>query len=73
MIFQSSVCSSGSLLGVLSGSQYNRCWTVHNAVSEAMERLFLSLFLRNHDVPDDLSNMSDDPKLSTELVQAGAH
>ena len=28
-IFQTEVCSSGSLNGVLSGSHYNRCWTVH--------------------------------------------
>ena len=31
-IFQAEVCSSGSLNGVLSGSHYNRCWTVHSAL-----------------------------------------
>ena len=30
IIFQAEVCSTGSLNGVLSGSHYNRCWTVHS-------------------------------------------
>ena len=46
IVYQSDICSSGSLLGVLSGSHYNRSWIVHNAVSEALERLLLSCFLR---------------------------
>ena len=28
VIFQAGVCSTGSLTGVLSGSHYNRCWTI---------------------------------------------
>ena len=47
IVYQSNVCSTGSLLDVLSGSHYNRCWTVHNATSE---RLFLmAKFLKNSD------------------------
>jgi len=44
-VYQSGVCSSGSLHGVLSGSHYNRAWSVHSSVFEAMERLFLTRFL----------------------------
>ena len=37
-IFQAEVCSSGSINSVLSGSHYNRCWTVHSAFAEAFQR-----------------------------------
>ena len=49
-IFQTEVCSSGSLNGVLSGSLYNRCWTVNSAFAEALERLLLERFLTERDV-----------------------
>ena len=45
IISQAGVCSTGSLNGVLSGSHYNRGWTVHTAMTEALERLSLELFL----------------------------
>ena len=38
IVFQAGVCSSGSLNGVLSGSHYNRGWTIHSVLSEALER-----------------------------------
>ena len=67
IVYQSGVCSSGSLLGVLSGSHYNRSWLVHNAVSEALERFIFSSFLRK--VPHQLSSVSMDPELlSTEVI-----
>eukprot|EP00794_Sanderia_malayensis_P014842 gene14842-biopygen11931 len=44
VIFQADVCSSGSLNGVLSGSHYNRAWTVHGAMSEALERLLFERY-----------------------------
>ena len=43
------MCSTGSLNGVLSGSHYNRCWTVHSVIGEALERLCLELFLKQGD------------------------
>ena len=45
VVFQASVCSSGSLNGVLSGTHYNRAWTVHATFSEALERLLFERFL----------------------------
>ena len=52
IIFQAGVCSTGSLNGVLAGSHYNRCWTVHTAMAEALERLLLELFLSTgHHIP----------------------
>ena len=45
VIFQAGVCSTSSLNGVLAGSYYNRAWTVHQAFSEALERLLLERFL----------------------------
>ena len=46
VVFQAGVCSTGSLNGVLSSSHYNRCWTVHSVIGEAIERLCLELFLK---------------------------
>ena len=63
VVYHSGVGSSGSLLGVLSGSHYNRCWTVHNAVSETLERLLLSIFMRNHAAPIVLSSSAAFPQL----------
>ena len=31
-IFQSELCLSGSLNGVLAGTHYNRAWTVHTGM-----------------------------------------
>ena len=45
IVYQSGLCTSGSLLGVLAGSHYNRAWVVHLNVSEALERLMLTRFL----------------------------
>ena len=39
VLFQAGLCSSGSITGVMSGKHYNRCWLVHEAFSEALERL----------------------------------
>ena len=45
VIFESDLCRMGSLEGVLAGSHYNRAWVIHEAFSEALERLFLRRFL----------------------------
>lgn len=61
VIFQSGVCTSGSLLGVLAGSHYNRGWTVHNAFSEALERLLFKRFIyeENPNIPDRFNDLAD--------------
>ncbi len=59
ILFQTSLCSSGSITGVLSGKHYNRCWTVHEAFSEALERLFLERFMS--DMPDSIKEYSKSP------------
>ena len=41
VVYQSNVCTSGSLNGVSSGSLYNKAWYVFNVTSEALERLLL--------------------------------
>ena len=40
ILFQAGLCSSGSIAGLLSGKHYNRNWLLHEAFSEALERLF---------------------------------
>ena len=66
-IFQTEVCSSGSLNGVLSGSHYNRCWTVHSAFAEALERLLLERFLTECDVsiPETFAQIAQEPDSAT--------
>ena len=62
----------GSLNGVLAGSHYNRCWTVHAHLSEALERLLFQWFLTTVDaIPDSLSeniqsNRADEEILDTD-------
>ena len=50
IIFQSGICSTGSLNGVIAGSQYNRCWSVHGILAESLERLLFERFIINHEV-----------------------
>ena len=66
-IFQAEVCYSGSLSGVLSGSHYNRCWTVHSAFAEAFERLLLERFLTECDVsiPKTFAQIAQEPDSPT--------
>lgn len=45
VIFQSNVCSTGSLNGVINGTLYNEAWNVHGICSEAMERITLKRYL----------------------------
>ena len=61
------MCSSGSLDGVLLGSHYNRCWTVHSAFAEALERLLLERFLTECDVsiPETFAQIAQEPDSPT--------
>jgi hypothetical protein len=45
IVFQAGLCSSGSFKGIISGKHYNRCWLLHEAFSEALERLFVQEYL----------------------------
>ena len=45
VIFQTDICSSGSINGVMSGKQYNRSWMTHEVFAEAIERLFIQQYI----------------------------
>ena len=45
IVFPAGLCSSGTINGVISGKQYNRCWLVHESLSEAINRLFIKQYL----------------------------
>lgn len=64
VVYQSGLCTSGSLQGVLKGSHYNRAWTVHRIMSESLERLLVKRFLHdvNPSIPEELITFQDDPK-----------
>ena len=44
IVFQTGLCSPGSINGAISGKHYNRCWYVHEIFSESISRLFLEAF-----------------------------
>ena len=73
--FQAELCSSGSLLGVLSGSHYNRAWVVHSAMSEAMERLFLARFIGEvvPQIQNTLNDASVDPDIFSDETLKSCH
>ena len=72
VIFQAGVCSTGSLNGVLSGSHYNRYWTVHSVMREALERLCMELFLKNENVlPNEVRMCCEDIPMSSEFLAEG--
>ena len=54
IVYQTRLCTSGSLCGVMSGNHYNRAWRIHEIVSEALERILLKRFL--HEVDPDISD-----------------
>ena len=63
MLFQSDLCSSGSLKGVLCDLHYNRLWIIHNTVSEALERMLFLRFIREQHcgLPYGLAEICADP------------
>ena len=63
IVFQSGVFSSKSLHSVISGAHYNRCWRIHQHLTEASERLLFHCFMHEngHEMPqafadEDISN-----------------
>ena len=58
ILFELDLCSSGSINGVISGKQYNRCWYIHEAFSEALSRIFIEQFITTP-IPDVLQNKID--------------
>ena len=44
-MYQTSLCTSGSLKGVLAASHYNRSWSLHLTFSEGLERLLMTMFI----------------------------
>ena len=70
IIFQAELCSAGSLNGVVAGSHYSRCWTVHNNLTEALERLLLERFLSTVDNLRDLvDNIFDRLDLNYQSIE----
>ena len=63
IIYQSGLCFSGSLNGIISASHYNRCWNDHSHLAEALERLLLERFLQETDhIPEIITSNLDSRK-----------
>ena len=72
VVFQAGECSTGSLNGVLSGSHYNCCWTVHSVMGEALERLCMELFMNNGKVlPNEVRMCYEDIPMSSQFLAEG--
>ena len=40
IIYQADLCSDGGLNSIIHGKSYNKCWLIHECMSEAIDRLF---------------------------------
>ena len=71
IVFQSELCSTGSLGDVLSGLHYSCSWVIHNAVTEAMERLLLLRLFRETKLqpPESLVKISAELELFSPNIQ----
>ena len=71
IVFQSKLCSTGGLGGVLHGPHYNCSRVIHNAIKEEMERLLLLRFIRETKIqlPKSLVKISADPELFSPNIQ----
>eukprot|EP00112_Aurelia_sp_Birch-Aquarium-sp1_P005855 Seg1662.2 transcript_id=Seg1662.2/GoldUCD/mRNA.D3Y31 product="hypothetical protein" protein_id=Seg1662.2/GoldUCD/D3Y31 len=69
IVFQANICSTGSLNGVLAGSHYNRCWTVHSNFAEALERLLFRRFLSVRGAPDVMKETMGFSSVSAEEIE----
>ena len=58
---------SDSLNGEIAGSHYNHSWYVHEVLSEALERIFLTRFLAEKR-PTKLQEVASDPLSYSEAV-----
>ena len=63
IVFQAGLCSSGTITGVISGKHYNRCWRVHESLSEAVNRLFIKHYLPEcvAKIKDNLGDINNRP------------
>ena len=52
IVYESGICTSGGLKGVLNGKHYNRSFLIHECFAEAIERLFVKTLVevQNEDV-----------------------
>ena len=58
VIFQAGVCSTVILSGCPFGSHYNRGWTIHSVMGEALERLCMKLFMNiENALPNEVNAM----------------
>ena len=62
IVYQTRMCTSGSLCGVMTGSHYNRAWRIHEVVSEALERILYKRFLheKHPNVSNELIDLASD-------------
>eukprot|EP00794_Sanderia_malayensis_P020723 gene20723-biopygen17105 len=70
VIFQADVCFSGSLNGILSGSRYKRAWTVHGAMSEALERLLFERYCvqMGTNIPEVYNEIANDRECYEDII-----
>ena len=75
IVFQSDLCSSGSLNGVLCRSHYNWSWIIHNTVSEVLEQMLFLRFIgeRHCGLPDGLAEICADPDSYTSSTESQYH
>ena len=56
VLYQADICTTGGINGVLGGKHYNRAWSVHEALAEALHRLFMENESEVLSVSDELTD-----------------
>ena len=49
IVYQSGLCTSGSINTLLSGKHYSRCWYVHKIIKDVLERFFIRQYLQDNE------------------------
>ena len=62
IVYQTNLCTSGSLNGVLSGGHYNRAWRVHEIIYELFERVLFKRFINEvkPEISEDLIDLASE-------------
>ena len=72
IVYEGGIGTSGSLLGIMAGSQYNRAWLLHSVVSEGLERLLIQRFIGETKLqpPSDLTDIISNPDSFTDTIKS---
>ena len=73
IVFQTKMCTSGSIKAVMKGKHYNMCWMIHEAFAECIEKLLMEGFINTKrpklEHPSDSIDYLDDEEIKSYISQ----